>query len=75
MYPNLSQRFDAALPAKPGAAGTSFRLAPPIITSQAPDLTDRQIEQYMLPHPNNPSLSLQALYAAVRNQMVLDGCP
>ena len=34
---------------------------------------DREIQQFML-HPKPPSPDLESLYAAIRAQMVLDGC-
>ena len=43
--------------------------------AKAADFTDREIELYMLSYPQNPSPSLRALYAAIRRQMIADGCP
>lgn len=75
MIQNLRQRFDAS--ARPPVAQgniSSGRQAGATVNPRS-DFSDREIEMYMLPHPLNPSASLQELYAAIRHQMTLDGCP
>jgi hypothetical protein len=68
------QRFDYDLPHASGDESGSSRLQSQAEPPKVADFTDRQLEAYLLPHPKNPSTSLQALYAAVRMQMVMDGC-
>jgi hypothetical protein len=71
MFLNLRQRPDAARPnACPSSAASAAATG-----NRSIDLTDRQIESYMLRHSAKPSPILESLYAAVRHQMTLDGCP
>ena len=74
MFKNPCQVFNSSLPEGSGPGKNSAPLRPQAGRAKAADFTDRQLEAYFLPNPANPSASLQALYAAVRKQMVADGC-
>jgi hypothetical protein len=75
MIQNLRQRFDAS--SRPLVAQGNISSARPAgaTVGARSDFSDREIEMYMLPHPLNPSVSLQELYSAIRQRMTLDGCP
>jgi hypothetical protein len=74
MYLNSSQSLDSSVPHIRDGKAISPRLQPQPSPAQPVDFTDRQLEAYFLPHPQNPSTYLQGLYTAIRTQMVLDGC-
>jgi hypothetical protein len=73
MIQNLRQCPDAPYEERrrnrvPSSAQIALRYGKPA------DFTDREIESYMLPHPENPSANLRSLYDAIRAQMARDGC-
>jgi hypothetical protein len=74
MSSNHYPRFDYSLPLVSGTGINSSPRQSQAGAAQPADFSDRQLAAYFLPHPQNPSAYLQELYAAVRKQMVLDGC-
>jgi hypothetical protein len=74
MIQNLRQRFDASSLPLVAQGNISSTRGVETTAGQRSDFSDREIEMYMLPHPLNPSASLQELYAAIRQRMTLDGC-